>query len=58
MNRKVFSQKIFKSVVAIAALTSIPFISNKSKFFRNNESIKVQINPSAVKREKTGSRNV
>ena len=58
MNRKIFSQKVFKSIIGIAALSVVPFLSLKSKNSKNNNTLKVKINPAAVRREKSGGKNV
>jgi len=58
MNRKIFSQKFIKSIIGIASLSAVPFLSLKSKNSKNNNTLKVKINPSAVRREKPGGKNV
>lgn len=58
MNRKIFSQKILKSIVGIAAISSIPFLAIKSKSLKKNNTVNVKVNPSAVRREKPGDKNV
>jgi len=58
MNRKIFSQKVIKSIIGIAALSAVPFLSLNSKNSKNNNALKVKINPPAVRREKSGGKNV
>jgi hypothetical protein len=56
MNRKIFSQKFFKGLAGLLTISAMPEIFSKAR--NTNGKINININPDAVKRDKTGGMNV
>lgn len=58
MDRKKFFTKISIVVLGIALIKSNPLKFVKNKFVSNSNPVKVKVNKLAVKREKSGVKNV